>query len=820
MKKVFIKYNPYKLETEMTIDGQELAENSELRRRIFPGDTEESARFQDWVEELPKLLKAESNDKDFEITFHGTMLDYNDLVAVMTEAAENGELAATIDRIPAKETTDKEKLIDEVVAKITSEDCPFDPIQVQDLKRRFEDAKNDEFKVCIIATMSAGKSTLINAMLETQIMPSASGACTATITYIKDDPTRTSFHAEYYDKDGKAIKFYDDDGKQIELYYYRNDRARENGVKTPILLVDKDGTRLPIHNAPSLKAMELLNKAEQVPEIRMEGKIPFVTSDDISLVLVDTPGPNSARNRDHQKMQKEFLESSDNTLILYLMTGQVGTNDDEATLNSVLETISASIADKKKGKQARDRFLFVINKLDERDPESDGLLDDEDGTLNHVREYLDEFGIKNPNLFPVAALPALNIRLQKSGKKLSETAERSLSTQIETLNAEEYHFEKYASLPLSIHKEIDKKLEKAQAEWNGELKENPETALIHSGIVSVEAAIRQYVQKYAKTAKIRSLVATFKEKLAEWAYIEETKKALDAAKDAHKEILAQIKAIKASINDGKEATKFKASVAKTISELKNGFSESIWKIVGEYQKEVNKRLEEPDKELTLSEANYEAVNIEKFAQQLDIKFESELNKLIREKLIDTHHELLRQYTERLKSLAEELNLDSGQSIKIDPLEVVKGNLTQVVDIQKRAIDKKVEDGEEWVENTDKKWYKPWTWFQEKGYWRTKYTTVKRINKKQLLGDILGPAEGALRGNGTKAINHAIEQSESIGKEFENLFDRLNAEISKKMDELALVVGDKEIAEKEIAATKKKLRWLEKIQRQVESILEI
>ncbi len=126
MKKVFIKYNPYKLETEMTIDGQELAENSELRSRIFPGDTEESARFQDWVEELPELLKAESNDNDFEITFHGTMLDYNDLVAVMTDVAKNGELTTTIDRIPVKkETADKEKLIDEVFKKIKGPECPF-----------------------------------------------------------------------------------------------------------------------------------------------------------------------------------------------------------------------------------------------------------------------------------------------------------------------------------------------------------------------------------------------------------------------------------------------------------------------------------------------------------------------------------------------------------------------------------------------------------------------------------------------------------------------------------------------------------------------
>lgn len=38
-------------------------------------------------------------------------------------------------------------------------------------------------------------------------------------------------------------------------------------------------------------------------------------------------------------------------------------------------------------------------------------------------------------------------------------------------------------------------------------------ALIHAGIVPIEAAIRMYVQKYAKTAKIKNIVDTFIKKL-------------------------------------------------------------------------------------------------------------------------------------------------------------------------------------------------------------------------------------------------------------------------------------------------------------------
>ena len=35
MKKVFIKYNPYNLETELTVDGKKLAQNSASKRSLL-----------------------------------------------------------------------------------------------------------------------------------------------------------------------------------------------------------------------------------------------------------------------------------------------------------------------------------------------------------------------------------------------------------------------------------------------------------------------------------------------------------------------------------------------------------------------------------------------------------------------------------------------------------------------------------------------------------------------------------------------------------------------------------------------------------------
>ena len=110
MKEVFIRYNPYKLETEVLIDGRKPRENSPL----IVGDK----RLQEWVEELPLMLVDEYNDTAFDITFHGTLLDFEDLSEVFKTAFDNNELKAKLYRQPAKETSDKEALIDNVFEEI------------------------------------------------------------------------------------------------------------------------------------------------------------------------------------------------------------------------------------------------------------------------------------------------------------------------------------------------------------------------------------------------------------------------------------------------------------------------------------------------------------------------------------------------------------------------------------------------------------------------------------------------------------------------------------------------------------------------------
>ena len=763
MKKVFIKYNPYKLETELTVDEKKLAQNSKIGERIIPG-----SRLQEWVEELPKILIDEYNDTDFDIVFHGTLLDFEDLTEVFTQAFERGELTAKLDRIPAKETSDKEALIDEVFNEI--QEGPFDELRDVEIISAFQHAKSSDFEVCVVATMSAGKSTLINSMLGTKLMPSKQEACTAIITRIKDTESNEKWQAEVYSKDNRLLE---------------------------------------THENLTYSTMERLNNDENVSVIKAAGNIPFVSSEDVSLVLIDTPGPNNSRDPEHKKVQSEFLNKSSKSLVLYIMEGTFGSDDDNALLQRVADSMKVG------GKQSKDRFIFVVNKMDDRRKE-DG---DTTQTLDRIRTYLKGHGIANPNLFPAAALPALNIRLMQNGADVDEDTMDETEMKVRKLNRNEHlHFEKYNTLPASIRGEIKKSL--ADAANNNDAQAE---ALIHTGVVSVEAAIRQYVQKYAKTAKIKNIVDTFMHKLDEVGCFEKTKQELAKNKEDGERIANQIETIRKKVDDVKSAQKFRNAVEDAVVKVSDEAKEIIDNIVQKYQAKIRTKIDElRDQELDMDEVMDEVNRLERYAKKLEPDFQAELDELIRENLVNTSNALLNEYRKKLASLTSEIDTNALAGISIDPLKLMGGSVPTADDfsVTKLVQSKEVADGKEWVKNTDKKWYKPWTWFQESGYYKTKYKTVKYVPANELAQEFFAPIKENVINNGEQAQKHAIKQSNRIASSFNNEFKRLDGVLKQKLSELESYATDKNKAEERIKETEKRLAWLELIKKRVASILEI
>ena len=773
MKKIFLKYNPYKLETEITVDGKPLADNSKLGEWIV------DARLQDWVEDLPEILVDEYNDRGFEVEFHGTLLDYEDLASAFKEAYNKEILTAKLNRIPAKETEDKEGQIAQVFQEIIGDGCPFAELRDPQIEDAFNLAMSDDFEVCVVATMSARKSTLINAMLGTKLMPSKQEACTAIITRIKDEDC--DFHAEVYDKSGQLIE---------------------------------------THERLTYETMERLNACEDVSEIRIFGKIPFVATDgstqkkEISLILIDTPGPNNARNPEHGRKQRELLGKSSKALVLYVMTGEFGTEDDNSLIDRVAESMAV------KGKQSKDRFIFVVNKQDDRKKEDGGT----ELTLEKVRSYLKNHKIYNPNLFPAAALPALYIRQMNDPNYNMDVDEQDeIELKIKKLNRNEnLYFEKYAPLPPSIRGNINSQLEESRKRWEesgGARNENPEEALIHSGVVSVEAAIRQYVQKYAKTAKIKNLVDTFNHQIEALQFNERVVLAINESEEASKSIAKQIAMIQEKIDSAEEAKRFKDAVDDAVIKVHDEAKEVVVGVVEKFQERITKRIDSVrESELTLNEVEDEVERLTRYARKLEADFKEDMNEFLDDVLVKTGNSLLDEYRKKIASMGGVAS-EKG-SILLEPLKLMSANIPHDLKAENMLKQKEVEDGEEWVENTSKKWYKPWTWFQEKGYYRTKYKTVKFVYANELAQNFFVPLKDNLYENQDIALSHSLKMAKKISENLNKEFKKIDDDLKRRLTDLETLTTDREKAEKRAEKARNNEAWLKDIQSKVDSILEI
>lgn len=753
MREIFIQYNPYRLETKITVDGNPVKQNSRLNVS--------DRRLQEWIEELPQILLDELSSRDYRIVFKGALLDYEDLESVVQTARKQG-FTIILEHMATKEADDKEKELKELFHQIQA--GPFEELKKPDVIHAFKQAMSDEFEVSVVATMSSGKSTLINALLRQKLMPAKQEACTAIITRIKDTDA-DHFKAKVYDSNNSLL--------------YRID---------PL----------------SLKVMEKLNADPVVSTIESEGNIPFVPAKDTSLVLVDTPGPNNSRDPEHKAATYRILSESSKTLVLYVLNAtQLAVNDDHALLRHVAESMKVG------GKKSRDRFIFIVNKLDDFRQGEDSV----ELALQKVHDYLADNGIENANVYPASALTALNIRtiLAYSDDDDDDDVYEAKGKVRKFNRNPEMHFEKMAPLTPSMQGEIEIIL--AECKANGDAKGE---ALIHCGIVPIEMAIKTYVQKYAKAAKIKNVVDTFQGRLESAKSFENVKQDIMNNQDKQRKIQEHIAVIREKLKNGAEANQFKDKINQI--NMNKEFVQKTNGVLLEAQGAVTELLSSYDRKLTVAEAKEAVERFKQFADDLQAEVKVELEALIEKNIRGNAENLLNEYKNKVSNLVEDGNIGG---IDIDPMKLIEGDIPVDLDSMVSSLTQTENKKErKWIENTNKRWWKFWTWFDEDGHWEDVYKTQEYVDGNTLSQRFFAPIEEQIFTNIETVNAYAKEQSTKIKEEFIKKFDQLDQILQEKLQELESCNNDKEDVESRLEESRKKLAWLQHIQSTLNSILDM
>lgn len=224
---LYIKYNPYTVTTDCELDGVPVASES-------PMSIKNGVRLQEWIDTLPERIEKIADVNDLTIVFYGTPADFADVKETLAQANMPCQLEY---EEPEIKDTNRSEMIAELFDEI--QQGPIDELKTKEINDAFERAMDNKFKVNVIATMSAGKSTMINAMLGKEIMPSSQEACTAIITEINDN-----------------------DKKEFESTVF-----------------DEQGNQLAHATNTTLEQMRTWNSDPNVATIKVDGDIPFTTSE-------------------------------------------------------------------------------------------------------------------------------------------------------------------------------------------------------------------------------------------------------------------------------------------------------------------------------------------------------------------------------------------------------------------------------------------------------------------------------------------------------------------------------------------------------------
>ncbi len=240
----------------------------------------------------------------------------------------------------------------------------------------FRDRENEyagyEVKnIAVCATMSAGKSTFVNALLGSDVLPSRNEATTAKITSV-------------YDKDGaeKTIGFVQKDSGAV---------------------VDKCSD-------VNLIKLNEWNDSNEINRIFLQGDLDGIRNKGMIVAVHDTPGTNNSSDKSHHTTTINFLKENKMDAIIYVANAEHLCTTDEKTLLSELF--------KKVVKVTAIPVVFVINKADSVDTAKETL----DSIIMQFKDFIRDMGYDDSRVFTVSAKSArlLKMAIRNEGVRFTE----------------------------------------------------------------------------------------------------------------------------------------------------------------------------------------------------------------------------------------------------------------------------------------------------------------------------------------------------------------------------------------------------------------
>lgn len=769
MTKVNLSYNPFLSKVALEVNGAKANMS-----RVW--GEKKIKELGNWASDFYDELEKTYNDSEYEINFKGIMRDYEFLEDAL-KTHKNSSLFSLTGKENCVYAKDQLEKLNTIFAEI-QETSPYKELKSDELKNQFKDTTSNDFEIAVVATISSGKSTLINAMLGRELLPARNEATTATIAKIYNEDGMANFTAEVRSVGGKIIKTFD------------------NFTLADMDVVNTAGNSDKYDGDPN----------DRPSTVEIHGDIVGIDSSNMRLVLLDTPGPNNSRTQEHKELTYSLLLKEHKPMILYVLTpGQLDTNDNDFLLKSVSDAMKVG------GRQSDERFMFILNKADALNQDSKkGEGEKLENVIKKAKENLAKYEISEPRIFPVSALMAKVIRQYINKDTLTETEEDVILPQHTFFIKREYkHFEKYASLSNYCKNLQDEMLEKA--------KDNPyEEALIHTGIVSIELAIAEYISKYALPKKVNKGVTSLKEKIDQLGVEADEMKKLKDNQEAIEERIKNIEIIQKELANSDQAKKIKNQVEEI--SLQDSLKLKLDDISSGFLNDLKNELGKLTGNVTVEETNAQIKAFNMVLNNSSCKLKAQISNLLETGIKEQANIYVEEYKKYVESLVGNVNFEMNVAT------AVLGDLSDIsasaiISDYKTKSHEKVGSHIEEVSNST--WWNPFSWGDTKLIIVDDYDYVDRVNLEATKKEkILPMIDDFVYNNKMAVFKEALEQEKKFKKFFLEEFDKLECKIKEKINEQEEIVKDKEKLEKELAKNEKNLAWIRDIKTKLDNLLSI
>ncbi len=212
-------------------------------------------------------------------------------------------------------------------------------------------------KLIVTANMSAGKSTLINALIGKPIARTSQEACTGNICYLYN--------------------------KAFEDHH--------------IALASPDVTLTASKNE--------LSSYSWNDEISIAAHFSGIGDISFPICIIDTPGVNAAIYKEHSKITHKALKEQDYDKLIYVISPtNLGTDAEIKHLKWISENTN------------KEKIIFVLNKVDDFHGNSDDISE----SINDLRKDLLKLGFESPIICPLSAFFGFLVKMKMTNQELSE----------------------------------------------------------------------------------------------------------------------------------------------------------------------------------------------------------------------------------------------------------------------------------------------------------------------------------------------------------------------------------------------------------------